>query len=94
MKIEVTTSFKRAAKKLHCNQVILLEDAIEDIQNNPTLGELKMGDLAGIRVHKFNVLHQLVLLAYFYDEKEKITLLWFGSHENFYKDLKNQMKAH
>ena len=72
----------------------LLEDAIEVIQNDPTLGELKVGDLAGIRVYKFNLLHQLILLAYFYDEKEQVTLLWFGSHENFYRELKNQMKAH
>ena len=94
MKVQFTISFKRLAKKLHRNQITLLEDAIEDISNDPTLGELKVGDLAGIRVHKFNLLHQLILLAYFYDEKEQITLLWFGFHENFYRYLKNQIKAH
>lgn len=94
MKVQLTISFKRLAKKLHRNQIVLLEDAIEKVQNNPTIGELKVGDLAGIRVHKFNLLHQLILLAYFYDEKEQITLLWFGSHENFYRDLKNQIKTH
>lgn len=90
--ILLTNTFKRAAKRLHRNQISVLEDAIEAIQNNPTIGELKVGDLAGIRVYKFHVLNQLILLAYLYNQStNEITLLSFAPHENFYENLKKQI---
>lgn len=92
MRILITNTFKRNAKKLHRNQVTVLEEAIEKIKNNPTIGELKMGDLSGVRVYKFHILQQLILLAYIVNElSAEITLLYFGSHENFYEILKNQI---
>jgi mRNA-degrading endonuclease RelE of RelBE toxin-antitoxin system len=94
MKILLTTSFKRAAKRLHRNQVFILEKAIQEIQNNPMLGDLKVGDLAGIRVYKIHVLHQLILLAYTYNKQEdELTFLYFAPHENFYEILKKQVKC-
>jgi mRNA-degrading endonuclease RelE of RelBE toxin-antitoxin system len=94
VKIFITSTFKRAAKKLHRNQITILEKSIEKISTEPTIGEIKTGDLAGIRVYKFHMLHQLVLLAYIYNELQKeITLLSFSSHENFYNNLKNQLKS-
>ncbi len=92
MKVFLTNTFERATKKLHSNQLIFLKKAIRDIQAKPFDGEMKKGDLSGIRVYKFHVLHQLVLLAYTYDEQKKeITLISFSPHENFYKNLKNQL---
>ena len=89
MKVFITNTFKRAARKLHRNQVVVLEDAIKKIKSNPGIGEFKVGDLAGVRVYKFHILKQLVLLAYIYDEMQReITLLAFSSHENFYDKLK------
>ena len=56
---------------------------------NPSIGEMKIGDLAGVRVHKFRVQQQEVLLAYEYNESDIVLyLLKLGSHENFYRDLK------
>jgi hypothetical protein len=60
--------------------------------NDPSVAEEKVGDLAGVSVYKFNINKQLVLLTYTYDENE-INLLTFGSHENFYRDLKKYKKA-
>ncbi len=54
---------------------------------NPLLGEEKKGDLAGVRVHKFDCINQLYLLAYLWDESSR-TWLAVGPHENFYRDLK------
>ena len=85
-----STTFKKSVKKFHQNQISQLKKNIEKIQHNPHLGDLKKGDLAGVRVHKFRVHHQLMLLAYIC-KKESIILLDVSSHENFYKDLKNQM---
>jgi mRNA interferase RelE/StbE len=54
-----------------------------------TLGEQKMGDLAGVRVHKLRMVNQLALLAYMFDpDSETLALVALGSHENFYRDLK------
>jgi mRNA interferase RelE/StbE len=64
-----------------------VDDAVANIVRDPTIGEAKKGDLAGIFVHKFNCNGQLTLLAYEYDPKTLLLLL-LGSHENFYRDLK------
>jgi len=89
MKILQTSSFRKAAKKLHPNQKKDLDDAIRKIIDNTAIGEVKVGDLAGISVYKFKMVQQQTLLAYQYeDETITLTLLTLGSHENFYRDLK------
>jgi len=56
--------FKNYVKKLPrpFQQVIL--DAVEGVVANPEVGDLKKGDLAGFRVHKFRMGRQLTLMAY------------------------------
>jgi mRNA-degrading endonuclease YafQ of YafQ-DinJ toxin-antitoxin module len=89
MEILQTNSFRRAVKKLHANQKADLDEAVKSIMETPDLGEDKVGDLAGISVYKFKMVKQLTLLAYRYEEEKIVlTLLAFGSHENFYRDLK------
>lgn len=93
MKVIITNFFKRSAKKLHKNQAIILKENIRKIIANPNIGKVKIADLTSVMVYKFHVLHQLILLAYTYNEAQaEIALLYFASHENFYKDLKNQIK--
>ncbi|WP_353274429.1 MULTISPECIES: type II toxin-antitoxin system RelE/ParE family toxin [unclassified Wolbachia] len=61
-------------------------------KDNPCIGELKSGDLAGVRVYKFSIFNQLTLLAYFYNEQNnELTLLALAPHENFYRDLKKRV---
>ena len=79
-------------KKLKKQEKKELDDAVLDILANPSIGQEKAGDLAGIFVHKFKINKQLTLLSYSFDESE-ICLLTYGSHENFYRDLKNYKKA-
>jgi len=91
MKILQSNSFKKAIKKLHRNQIPELKKAIEKIANNPLIGDMKRGDLAGVRVYKFHVHPQLVLLAYLYEEKGALlNLIDVSSHENFYTALKRE----
>ena len=47
-------AFKRVYKKLHANQRDAVHDAMRALITNPLLGEEKKGDLAGVRVHKFD----------------------------------------
>jgi mRNA-degrading endonuclease RelE of RelBE toxin-antitoxin system len=90
MKIEQTPNFKRAYKKLYPNQIPAVNDAIRHIASNPEAGEMKRGDLTGIRVYKLKIQSQLFLLAYEVEADGTIILLMaLGVHENFYRDLKN-----
>jgi len=82
--------FRRAYKKLHSNEKVEVDDAVAKIVANPEIGDLKVGDLAGIYVYKFKCNNQLTLLAYKYDPKSRLLLL-LGSHENFYRDLKRNL---
>ena len=77
----------RAYKRLHPNQKADVDDAVAEIVRDPTIGEPKKGDLAGIFVYKFKCNGQLTLLAYEYDPGTRLLQL-VGSHENFYRDLK------
>ncbi len=45
-----------------------------------------------MRVYKFHMPHQLILLAYTYDEQsDEAVLLYFAPHENFYETLKKKV---
>lgn len=90
MQIFQTNTFKKAYKKLHENQLKAVNEAIRDSMKDPKLGILKKGDLNTVRVYKFKISTQLMLLAYSFEEHTLIlTLLALGSHENFYRNPKN-----
>ena len=80
-------AFRRAYKRLHPNQKADVDAAVAAIVDDPTLGEPKKGDLAGVFVYKFKCSGQLTLLAYEYDPATRLLLL-LGSQENFYRELK------
>lgn len=84
-------TFKKAVKKLHANQKTDLDKAVRELINNPYLGEQKKGDLSFLRVYKFKMVKQLTLLGYSYQDGTVILeLLALGTHENFYRDVKNR----
>lgn len=81
--------FKRAYKKLHKQQLAVVNQAIRTIIDTPAIGEEKRGDLAGVFVYKFKLHKQEMLLPYEWNPKERL-LLALGVHENFYRDLKKR----
>jgi mRNA interferase RelE/StbE len=83
--------FAKQKKKLHKKQIIDLDNAVKFICNNPTIGEMKMGDLQDIQVYKFKSNKQEILMAYEVINST-LYLYTFGSHENFYRDLKKYMQ--
>jgi hypothetical protein len=87
LRVIQSASFRRAYKRLHPSQKADVDDAVTAIVRDPTLGEAKRGDLAGVFVYKFASNGQLTLLAYEY-EADSRKLLLLGSHENLYRDLK------
>ena len=88
------TFFKKAKKPLQ----FAIEDVVVVIQNTPSIGEEKVGDLKGIFVYKFRFNRQEYLVAYKYQEAADIlSILWIdfyqvGSHENFYEELKRYLR--
>ncbi len=91
-KIYLSPAFGRKVKKLKEQEKNDLDNAVLGIVNDPTVGQEKVGDLSGVLVHKFKINKQQALLSYTYTDSE-INLLTFGSHENFYRDLKKYKKA-
>ena len=89
MQVLIYPAFERVVKKLHPNAKKDLDEAIKELIQNPNSGDLKKGDLNGVRVLKFRMVNQINLLAYMYNENDdSLTLMAIGSHENFYRDLK------
>jgi mRNA interferase RelE/StbE len=88
MKITQSPTFGRSVKKLHANQKQFLDKAVSAIAQKPSLGEAKVGDLAGIAIYKFKSNGLEWLLAYRVVSKKEIKLLVVDPHENFYRDLK------
>jgi len=87
MRILTTPRFERAIKRLYPLEKKALDKAVNLIASKPDLGEMKKGDLAGVRVHKYKHHSQRWLLAYEIKDNTLVSL-GHGSHENFYRDLK------
>ena len=87
MQIVQSSQFKKAYKKLFPNQLPEINDAINEIIANQEIGEKKQGDLSWLRVYKFKTLGKLTLIGYSI-EKEALTFIALGPHENFYRDVK------
>jgi hypothetical protein len=87
MNILQSPYLRRSYKKLQKNQLLVVNNAIEQVISEPHCGEEKKGDLAGIRAHKFHIQNHLYLLAYEH-AGDTLYLLTLGVHENSYHDLK------
>jgi hypothetical protein len=70
---------------------MILDEQIKLILENPNIGDEKKGDLSEVYVHKFKIKTIQYLLAYRYNE-EKLELVMIGPHQNYYRDLKKDLK--
>lgn len=81
--------FLRSYKRLHPNQLRAVHESLDQVLQEPAIGELKKGDLKELFVYKFLVLGENFLIAYTINDLEKeVTFEAVGPHENFYRDLK------
>ena len=46
-------TFSKFVQKAHKPLQLAIEDATDEVREQPEIGEAKTGDLAGVRVHKF-----------------------------------------
>lgn len=85
--------YNRQKKKLPAYFIEKLNQAENDVAQDPLIGEEKTGTLKGIRVYKFKVLDLLVLLAYQVNQEAgEVIFVAIGGHENFYRDLEKYLK--
>ena len=95
--------FQQYVKKAHKPLQLGILDVVEAICEDFTIGEVKAGDLAGLRVYKFKLNRQECLVAYRppilaqFNLSDKIEFLAIdfyqvGTHENFYDILKRYLQ--
>ncbi len=87
MKIIQSRSFQRKVKKFTKHEKNKLDAEIRKINDNPSIGSEKKGDLRGVFVHKFKLQKNQYLLAYRF-LGENLEMIMIGPHENYYRDLK------
>jgi len=90
MIVRQTSLFKRQVKKMRRAEKEVLDKVVKIIMADPSIGDMKIGDLAGIQVHKYKHNTQQYLIAYEYINDELVlTFIDHGTHENFYQGLKH-----
>ncbi len=91
---KTTSKFNRIKKKLPVGLQEAIDEQVRSICRKPEIGEMKTGDLAGVRVHKFGYMGSLYLLAHETGEEAKVAYIHaIGGHENFYRDLEAYLKS-
>jgi mRNA-degrading endonuclease RelE of RelBE toxin-antitoxin system len=72
---------------MHRTEKEKLDNAVKNIISNPSIGEMKTGDLTGIQIHKYKHNIQHYFIAYEYIDNELLlTFIEHRTHENFYRD--------
>ena len=92
MNILQSRSFAGKVKKFNKEEKKILDKQILNISENPSVGEEKKGDLRGVYVYKFKIKSTRYLLSYRF-MGDDLELIMIGPHENYYRDLKNYLKA-
>lgn len=92
MQVFQSKSFAKRVKKLTKNDKLELDKIVRLILKNPNVGTEKKGDLIKIFVYKYKIKTQQYLLAYRFSDAG-LELIKIDVHQNFYRDLKNQIKS-
>ena len=73
----------------------LYKEAIDKIREDYTIGEIKVGDLAGFYGYDFYYNKTNYELAYTIDyiDEEMVIIVMAGTRENFYDELKRYIKS-
>jgi len=92
MRIIQSRSFAIKVKRFSERKKRVLDRHIKMILENPTIGEEKKGDLRGVFIHKFKIQTIQYLLSYRLVDND-LELIMIGPHENYYRDLKTDLKS-
>jgi mRNA-degrading endonuclease RelE of RelBE toxin-antitoxin system len=86
--------FGKAKRRLPATAQLEVDETVKRVIPDPLVGEPKVGALKRVRVVKFKVQTQQLLVAYQFDAKRNvIEVLDVGPHENFYRELQKHLDA-
>ena len=86
--------FARAKRAFPEKVQLQIDEVVKGIMAAPLVGEQKAGALKAVRVVKFKVGPQQLLLAYtFVSKTQTLEMLDVGPHENFYRGLTQYLDA-
>lgn len=86
--------FARAKRAFPAAVQLQIDEVVKAILADPLVGEPKTGALKGVRVEKFKVGPQQLLVAYTFTARtQAVEMLDVGPHENFYKGLTQYLEA-
>ena len=91
MRIFQSRSFEKKVNKMSKSEKDALDQEVNRIAEDSSLGEEKKGDLKDVFVHKFKLKTTQYLLAY-RKVGGDLELVMIGPHENYYRDLKQYLK--
>ena len=94
--IKFTSAAERYFKKLKEKPLKeAFKRSIQELAENPYLGEVKQGDLHGIYGYDVKYKKNSYEIAYriYEEEGKKIVIVLAGTRENFYEELKRYMKS-
>jgi plasmid stabilization system protein ParE len=91
MDVLYKSTFRRFVEKQARSFQLAIEDETGRIKKEPRIGEEKIGDLSGFRVHKFKFKGQEYLIAY-RTENNYLIMYIIDTHENFYRNLKRYIR--
>ena len=96
--IELLAPARRYLKKIRYKKLKqLFVENIEKVKEDPTIGQMKTGDLNGVYVHGSHYNKTEYRIAYLIkvnDDGTLTTVILIGEHENFYDELKNYVRKH
>lgn len=86
--------FSRAKRAFPDKVQLQIDEVVKGIVAEPLAGEQKRGALKAVRVVKFKVGPQQLLVAYTFTAKaQTLEMLDVGPHENFYRGLTEYLDA-
>jgi len=86
--------FARAKRAFPAQVQLQIDQVVKAMLADALVGEPKAGALKGVRVEKFKVGPQQLLVAYTFTAKtQTVEMLDVGPHENFYKGLAQYLDA-
>jgi mRNA-degrading endonuclease RelE of RelBE toxin-antitoxin system len=86
MQILQSASFRKKVRRFSKQEKNILDNQIQKIIKNLTIGQEKKGDLRGVYVLKFKIHTTQYLLSYRLN-KDNLELIMIGPHENYYRNI-------
>ena len=87
MKVIEVNHFKKSVKKLRSNEKNFVENAVEAIKKDPSIGKFMKGNFAGDRTYRLKEMPKYRLVYIYDEETNTLILLEFDRRDRVYSKL-------